>query len=266
MSDDVSASSGTSSERLKILDMLADGKLTPGQAADLLAALGRADLIEDDFDDAAAFEMDAALAEMVEQVEDERVSAVSVVEAQTGDEHAGGSKAAGWAEPAAREAPSGGSKAAPVDMRKWQRWWTLPLGIGGLTVILSGWLLFLGVQREWGWFWMGCLWLPLFLGILLTMVGWLSRTSRWIHIRVDTGEDEWPRHIAISLPLPIRLIVWFLRTFGIHIPKLRGMDVEMILEQVTSALSPEEPLYIEVDNGTSGADGSGKEKVQIYIG
>ena len=71
--------------------------------------------------------------------------------------------------------------------------------------------------------------------------------------------DEWPRNIAISLPLPIRLTAWIVRIFRPHIPNMEGANIdEMIL--ALEKTSPTAPLFVQVDEGEDG------ERVEVYIG
>jgi hypothetical protein len=104
-----------------------------------------------------------------------------------------------------------------------------------------------------------CASLPFALGILLIVIGWGSRTARWLHLRVQQPPGSTPQRIVISFPLPLQFASWILRTFRGHIKGMEGIDVEGMLAAVGSNTSPENPLYVEVDEG----DG---EKVQIYIG
>ena len=94
---------------------------------------------------------------------------------------------------------------------------------------------------------------------LVIVTSWFSRTARWLHIRVNTGEDDWPRRIAISLPLPIRLTAWGMRVFGHYIPGIEGMPIDEAILALKDSATPETPFYVEVDE-------PGGERVQVYIG
>jgi hypothetical protein len=103
--------------------------------------------------------------------------------------------------------------------------------------------------------------MPIFFGILVILIGWASRTARWLHVRVNTGQDEWPRRVAISLPLPLRTSAWLMRTFGHYIPGLDDLPIplhEAILA-LQDSLTPDDPLYVKVDD----SDG---ERVEVFIG
>ena len=75
-----------------------------------------------------------------------------------------------------------------------------------------------------------------------------------------TGEKEWPRNIALSFPLPIRLTAWFLRTFGPHIPQLKDTGVDELILALGDSASPGNPLLVNVNEGEGG------EQVEVYIG
>jgi len=144
-------------------------------------------------------------------------------------------------------------------IKKWRRWWWLPLTIGIGITVTSGLLMFLAYQTSGFGFWFACLWFPLLLGVIVISLGAASRTTRWLHVRIHQEPGDWPQMIAISLPVPIRFVAWILRTFRPHIP---NMD-KTSLDEVSLALdktSPDQPFYVKVDEGELG------EKVEVYIG
>lgn len=145
------------------------------------------------------------------------------------------------------------------DFNKWRKWWIIPFWIGIALTVSGGGLLY------WAWSAKGIglgfifSWIPFLLGVGLVVLGWNSQTGPWLHLRIRQKPGEKPERIAISLPLPIRLFAWSIRTFGDFIPKLdtTGLD-EVILALGDSSLS--EPLSIDVD------DSDDDEQVKIYIG
>jgi hypothetical protein len=119
-----------------------------------------------------------------------------------------------------------------------------------------------GIATMSGWWWL-CAGPLLLIGIALLIVGVVSIRSPWIHIRVDTGQDEWPRRIVISLPLPLRFSGWVLRQFGHWMPGLGETGVDellLALDTFEDGFSPESPLFIEVEDGEDG------ERVEVYLG
>lgn len=150
--------------------------------------------------------------------------------------------------------------ALPPAAAKWRRWWQVPLWIGVGVTVFGGLLLYWVLQAAGVGFWFFCSSLPLLLGVAILVLAWGARTSPWLHLRIQQQPGEWPRQIAISLPLPLGLTSWFLRNFGERIPDIQGQRMGEIISAVRNSASPENPLYIEVDEGEGG------EKVQIYIG
>jgi hypothetical protein len=145
------------------------------------------------------------------------------------------------------------------ETKKWRSWWWIPLTVGISITVVSGLLMVLAYQNNGFGFWFACLWFPLLLGVIIISLAAASRTTRWLHVRVHQEPGEWPRTIAISLPIPIRFTAWLLRIFR---PYIHGMD-KTNLDEVILALektSPEQPFYVKVDEGDSG------EKVEVYIG
>ena len=135
------------------------------------------------------------------------------------------------------------------------------LSIGVIFTVLSAWAMF-GIQKNNGLnFWFFCMTMPLFLGILLTMLGAGSRTSRWLYVNVDRShQTEFPRNITIAFPLPLGLVAWFLKNFGGSISGLKKTNVDEIIQAIALAKNISEPLIVNVDDGDDG------EKVQVFIG
>ena len=144
--------------------------------------------------------------------------------------------------------------AQPKAPRRWRAWWLIPFSIG-LVLTAAG----AGVATLGGWWWL-CAGSLLLLGIpLLTLAAATSR-SPWVHMRVDTGQESWPRRIAISLPLPIHFTAWILWAFG---PRMKGLDqtaIDELLLALDEGVVSEGPIFVEVDESTTG------EKVQVYLG
>jgi hypothetical protein len=143
-------------------------------------------------------------------------------------------------------------------IKKWRSWWWIPLWVGiGITVI-SGLLMLLAYQKSGVGFWFACTWFPFLVGVAVMALAAASRTARWLHVRVQQPPGEFPQHIAISMPIPIRLTAWGLKVFKGRIPETGNVNLDemvLALEKVT----PDAPLYVQVDED----DG---ERVEVYIG
>ena len=164
-------------------------------------------------------------------------------------------------EPIPETRPSSAPSDFDAETRKWRRWWWIPLTVGISITVVSGLLMVQAYQSNGFGFWFACLWFPLLLGVIIISLASASRTTRWLHVRVHQEPGEWPRTIAISLPIPIRFTAWLLRIFK---PYIHSRDLERAnLDELILALektSPEQPFYVKVDEGESG------EKVEVYIG
>lgn len=137
------------------------------------------------------------------------------------------------------------------------------LWIGVLFTVLSAWSMFTIQQNAGLNFWFYCLGMPLFLGILLTVLGAGSRTSRWLYVNVDrtrSKDKDGPRNISIALPLPLGFAGWFLRNFGGSIGGLKNTNVDEVVQAISLAKDITEPLIVHVDDAEDG------EKVQVFIG
>lgn len=205
-------------ERKKILQMVADGKISAEEAATLMRALD----------------------------EDSAEAEVEVLGVPSG---MGGER----------------SEAPEFDevRRRAMRFSGAFLWFGILFTVFSAWSMFAIQQNSGMNFWFYCLGMPLFLGILLIVLGAGSRTSRWIYVNVDrtrSRDQDGPRKITIALPLPLGFVGWFLRNFGSRISGLRNTNVDEVLQAISMAKNMTEPLIVNVDDADDG------EKVQVFIG
>lgn len=208
----------SSEERRKILQMVADGKISAKEAATLMRAL------EDSAEEVEVFEVRPGAS--------------------------------------GREARSDAPEFEHVRKRA-IRFSRAFLWIGILFTVLSAWTMFAIQQNAGINFWFYCLGLPLFLGILLTVLGAGNRTSRWLYVNVDRSrsrDGDGPRHITLALPLPLGLTGWFLKNFGSRISGLKNTNVDEVLQAIAMAKNITEPLIVSVDANDSG------EKVQVFIG
>ncbi|MFC2064785.1 hypothetical protein ACFLXB_06790 [Chloroflexota bacterium] len=137
--------------------------------------------------------------------------------------------------------------------------WMIPFWIGVAITILGSWIMYSNMLPEPGFNGMFyCLGLPiLILGVLIIMLGWSSKTSRWIFVSVDQAPGETPRRIRLGFPLPLGLASWFFRIFGSSINGIKGIPIDQVIDALHES---DDPLVINVDEGDNG------EKVQVYIG
>jgi hypothetical protein len=220
------------SERIQILEMIEKGVITAEEGIRLLNSL---------------------------ETEPEQAEAPSISAASADDSQPSPAPEVIVEEPAFESTASTSPSEFENETRKWRRWWWIPLAVGiGITAV-SGLLMLLAYQNSGFGFWFACLWFPLLFGVVIISLAAASRTARWLHVRVQQEAGEWPRTIAISLPLPIRFSAWLLRIFR---PYIRGMDRANIDELILALekTSPDQPFYVRVDEDESG------EKVEVYIG
>jgi hypothetical protein len=150
------------------------------------------------------------------------------------------------------------------EVAHWKRWWLIPFWIGVAVMALAGLLMLSALQAAGLGFWFFCAGLPFLIGVAIMTLAWGSRRWPWLHVRVNTGQNEWPRRIAISFPIPTRFVAWLLRVAVPRVPALRerlgytGLD-ELILA-LDETGSTQTPFYVDVAEGENG------ERVQVFIG
>jgi hypothetical protein len=250
-------------ERLQILDMIATGKISAQQGIELLNAL------EDEANPAPEGEL--VPGEVPPPAQPELpVEATPAIPAQPILEPVT-SYSAPEAAAAAPQSPDPGTQASPEVIeslpetpsfdprsKKWQGWWQIPLWIGVIATILTG-LLMYSLYRASGFgFWFACSWFPFLLSVAIVALAWASRSAHWLHVRVRQPQGQRPQNIAISFPIPLTVMAWFLRTFRSKIPGIQGTNAdEMIL--ALNHVTPDKPFYVEVNE----EDG---QHVEVYIG
>lgn len=151
---------------------------------------------------------------------------------------------------------------APEIPRSFRYAW-VALTAAGVALALLFSALFIGLWTT-GWFGaflsVLCLSPLTLLGVIVAAIGLLSAQAPWAHVRVDTGEERWPRRINLSVPLPLRPVGWLIRAFGRFIPALQRTVVDDVLSALSQADFKREPIVIDVHEGENG------ERVQIVVG
>jgi hypothetical protein len=137
----------------------------------------------------------------------------------------------------------------------------IPLWIGVIIAVFSSWGIY-SIQQNAGMnFWFYCLLLPLFLGVLLIVIGAGGQGSHWLYVNVDRRyAHDGPRNITLGFPLPLGLTSWFLRVFGHNIQGLKNTNVDDIIQILDTTKKSGEPFIVNVQDDEDG------EHVQVYIG
>lgn len=65
--------------------------------------------------------------------------------------------------------------------------------------------------------------------------------------RSRSKEQDGPRKISLAFPLPLGFAAWFVRSFGRHIEELRDKNVRAIADMIALAKNMTEPLVVHVD-------------------
>lgn len=200
-----------SEERAKILQMIADGKISAEEAAQLLSALGDGEETRD----------------------------VPPVAGRGGDD----------------DAPD----SPPMQMPHFGNLWLIPMYLGLVLFVCGALAVFPLYTQSGSWLLAVCGW-PIFLiGLLAMVLAWLSRRSRWIHVRISNVDGS-KRNIRFSFPIPLRLSAWALRIGSRFIPKLKDTGVDEMIVALEDGLTSDQPLYVDVQEDDDG------ERVQVYIG
>jgi len=252
----------TDEERMQILSMIDSGQITAEEGLRLIRALEGA-AAEDNEQKLAEGQYSQDVSNVIEvpsptsgQVQETVVGSQAQAVGTSSDSGEGAEPSTGASD--VKEEVEPPKPSVDQKFKGWRHWWQIPLWAGVFITVLGGVSMYLAYRSGGFGFWFACAWFPLLLGVLVMALAWASRNVRWLHVRVQQKEGQHPRNIAISIPLPLRLTAWFVRTFGSRIPSL---DKVNNLDQMILALeniSPDAPFSVDVDD-----DG---EKVQVFIG
>lgn len=83
--------------------------------------------------------------------------------------------------------------------------WKFFLGAGLVLTIATAALMAFIIQRSGLNFWFYCAWLPLALGIGITVLAWAARTSTWLQMQVRSRKSG-GRKVFFTMPLPVSMI------------------------------------------------------------
>lgn len=234
----------TESERSKILEMIESGTITAEEGMTLLNVLGGESESQPDVDSNLENDLPESILEPEEVF-------VEVEEFTDETEHLEGEIEV----PNPISTPPGDE-----EIQKWKRWWFIPLWIGAGITVIGGLLMYWAFSANGFGFWFACAWFPFLLGVGVLALAWGSKTSPWLHVRVQQAPGETPQRIAISFPLPVGLVTWGFRMFGHYIPNMEGIDLGEIIMALKDVAKDGTPFFVDVDEGENG------EKVQVFIG
>ena len=151
--------------------------------------------------------------------------------------------------------------APPPDIQtdRWARFWIYPMMAGGVVLLVGALIMALVYASDAAQGWLVCGWLPMILGLGVTLAALWSRNATWLHLRVSEGEGG-RRKVAFSFPLPLALAAWGIRIAQPFVPQLQDTGVDEVILALRESRKRNEPLFIDVQDEEDG------ERVQIYIG
>ena len=217
----------TSEERQTVLQMITEGKITPEEGAQLLAAL-RGEMPPE-----PAAQIETAPAALQPE---------PVTQEQTPPP-----------EPEVIE-PS-----PPVDVKlpDTRHWWQVPFWIGLATLVAGAFLMAGTLQSGAACLLLLCAVPALAIGTVLIIAAWAARHGPWVHIRVKhprTGE----RNFNFSVPLNLSAVA--VRVAEPFVPQMRNTGVDDVLVSLKDNVKKDQPLIIDVN------DDEGGEQVQVIVG
>lgn len=70
--------------------------------------------------------------------------------------------------------------------------------------------------------------------------------------RSQSRDQDGPQRISLAFPLPLGFAGWFIRNVGRHIEELRDKNVDAIADMIALAKNMNEPLIVHVDDSDDG--------------
>ncbi len=247
-------------ERRLILDMVASGKISVEESLRLMEALEDPEPEEPEAEPGRTQPPAAEAVSPAPALEAARAYTPEEAPVSAAPENfAAASQEVGPEEALPLEGEVTGSAAAEQPgPETWRRFRQVPLLIGTGIVTAGALLMGAALLATGAGFWFFCASVPFLLGLVILVLAQGGQGLPWLHLRVQQPEGTWPSTIAFSFPLPIRLVTWILRTFGIKIDLPGDLSVDELLLLLEQGVSPDSPVYIE-----AGEDG---QRVQVYIG
>jgi hypothetical protein len=159
-----------------------------------------------------------------------------------------------------QEAPPMAPLEKPRTAGCWKAAWSMILLGGALLTAFSAFWVYQGYKNNgFGWgFWLS--WIPMTLGVLITIAGWGLLESPWLHVRVHSKEDQKAVNIVFSMPVPLRFARWIFHTFGGMMPaEVKDKGIEEMLDAMEISIKNGEPFHVQVD------DDEDNSKVEVLI-
>ena len=131
----------------------------------------------------------------------------------------------------------------------WKAFWSMFLVVGAILTGFSAYWITLGYERHgFGWgFWLS--WIPLLIGVGLSIFGWALMISPWMHVRVKSKESGRNQVFIFSMPVPFNIAHWVVDHFGRYFPEnVNPAEILNILNQAELSIQKGEPFQVQVED------------------
>jgi hypothetical protein len=137
-------------------------------------------------------------------------------------------------------------------VRRWQRLWVIPFGIGVAVTITGAYWMYLGwmaARASWG-FWLS--WFPFLLGLGLMVLALYSKSMPWLHLHVEDRHSTGSTNINLTLPIPLNVVSWGATHFDRYMPhNVRKQNLGEMISMFDQSILSDQPLHITVDDEDS---------------
>lgn len=203
----------SSEERKKILQMVADGKISAEEAANLMRAL------DESAEEEASADPEVIMAEPTSKEERSAAPEIDAVRLRA-------------------HRFSGAFLWIGILMTVFTAWWMFSIQQNSG---LNFWFYCLGMPLAFG------------ILLIALGAGSRSSRWLYVNVdRSQSRDQDWPQNISLAFPLPLNLTAWFIRMFGNRIDGLKDKNVNEVAKLVTLLKETRDPFVVHVDDSDDG--------------
>jgi hypothetical protein len=125
------------------------------------------------------------------------------------------------------------------------RFWQLLLATGVGLILISALWMNARLQSAGYDFWFFSAWLPLAIGVLLVSLGWASRNSSWLSVKIHSSDSAGSDKLHFHIPLPLGILRWAIFRFE-H--RINGVNMSKLNELLASKGPLKEPIVIQFED------------------
>lgn len=123
-----------------------------------------------------------------------------------------------------------------------------------ITVLTSWWMFGIQQNSGLNfWFYCLSMPLTLGILLIVLGAGGKTSRWLYVNVDRSRSKDQGgPRNISLAFPLPLGFAAWFIRTFGSRIDRFKNTNLDDVVNAIAMAKNIKDPLIVHVDDGEDG--------------